>query len=134
MDGDKKSSMTHRVGSHRRADGAEFCVGDVVYVREWEDMAEEYGVTPLGTKIKTKYYFFTKGMNVFCGQQATITSIRNTVICLDFNDKDLNKEARRHGWKFTCDMLYHQETSPYTHSYEEIKVTLDDLLLEDASW
>lgn len=44
-------------------------IGDIVRIREWDDMAEEYGV--VGSVIQVTHSF-TKDMKCLCGKSATI--------------------------------------------------------------
>lgn len=52
-----------------------FAVGDRVRIRDWDDMASEFGVDEDG-EIPCKY-IFTPAMRVFCGQEYTISTTRN---------------------------------------------------------
>lgn len=40
--------------------------GDIVTIRTWDDMAEEYGLNKYG-QIKTPYISILRGMKQFCG-------------------------------------------------------------------
>lgn len=48
-------------------------VGDMVRIREWDDMASEFGIAVSGN-IKCRFSF-TKEMKFLCGQEFCITSI-----------------------------------------------------------
>ena len=50
-------------------------VGDKVKVREWDDMAKEFGVDSDGDIIGTGLYLFAKSMKKFCGKTVTIKKI-----------------------------------------------------------
>lgn len=52
-----------------------FAVGDRVRIRDWDDMASEFGVDEDG-EIPCKY-IFTPAMRDFCGQEYTISTTRN---------------------------------------------------------
>lgn len=54
---------------------ATFAVGDRVRIRDWDDMASEFGVDEDG-EIPCKY-IFTPAMRDFCGQEYTISTTRN---------------------------------------------------------
>lgn len=61
----------------------EFHVGDVVRIRQWDDMKAEYGLDS-GCDIPCPGCF-VKGMRQFCGREVTITKIypSGTVILSD---------------------------------------------------
>ena len=63
-----------------------FKVGDRVVVRDWDDMAKEYGVYDGGGTIKCPNGF-TVTMKHLCGRTATVTSVNGTSIGVDFDDK-----------------------------------------------
>lgn len=52
-----------------------FSVGDRVRIRDWDDMASEFGVDEDG-EIPCKY-IFAQSMRDFCGQEYTISTTRN---------------------------------------------------------
>lgn len=52
-----------------------FAVGDHVRIRNWDDMASEFGVNEDG-EIPCKY-IFAQSMRDFCGQEYTISTTRN---------------------------------------------------------
>lgn len=66
-----------------------FKVGDRVVVRDWDDMAIEYGVSKWGDIQKDSQ--FTSGMKHLCGRTATVTAVKEgfsfKTIKLDFDDK-----------------------------------------------
>lgn len=53
----------------------EFQVGDIVRIREWDDMADEFGVIPNGA-IRCNG-IFTSNMRYLCGLELQIASIGN---------------------------------------------------------
>ena len=62
--------------------------GDIVTIRTWDDMAEEYGLNESGG-IKTPYITILEGMKQFCGhsyivKKAYHTSDRRTYSFYDF--------------------------------------------------
>lgn len=63
-----------------------FKVGDRVVVRDWDDMEREYGVYPTSGTIKCRNGF-TDTMRHLCGRTATVESVNDTSIMVDFDDK-----------------------------------------------
>ena len=63
-----------------------FKVGDRVVVRNWDDMAKEYGVYDGSGTIKCPNGF-TVTMKHLCGRTATVESVNGTSIGVDFDDK-----------------------------------------------
>lgn len=60
----------------------EFHVGDVVRIRQWDDMKAEYGLDRSGD-IRCPGWFL-KAMRQYCGYEATITSMSPSgVVILD---------------------------------------------------
>lgn len=70
-------------------------IGDIVRIRDWDDMAAEFGET-FGS-IDTKDYVFVYRMKECCGIEAPIKHIQGVAIRLD------HPKASR--WIFTADML-----------------------------
>lgn len=70
-------------------------IGDLVRVRDWNDMAAEFG--EFQGYIPTDDYAFVEGMRECCGIEAPIKDINDGAILLD------HPKARR--WTFTIDML-----------------------------
>ena len=66
-----------------------FKVGDRVVVRDWDDMANEYGLSKWGDVKKDSQ--FTSGMKHLCGHTATVTAVEKglsfKIIKLDFDDE-----------------------------------------------
>lgn len=75
-----------------------FQVGDKVKVREWDDMAAEFGVDEDGD-IKCPRYF-TTGMRPLCGRVATISRVMETG-SFHLDSDDDNDWC----WGFTADMV-----------------------------
>ena len=76
----------------------DFKVGQRVRVRQWADMAKEFGTNDYGN-IKTKCSF-TPPMSNLCGRTATIKDIYKSRVKLDFDNKS--------GcilWDYSTDML-----------------------------
>ena len=83
---------------------SKFNVGDRVVIREWDDMAEEYGLTP-SSDINCRY-IFAKGMRYLCGREFTIKAI----------DYKLNEGyvefEENNDWNYHIDMIrpaYHKD-------------------------
>lgn len=73
-------------------------VGDKVRVRQWDDMAKEFGEC-LGA-IDTPFCFFVSSMKVYCGLVYEIAEVYGRCYELKSNEKlDIKK------WYFTDDML-----------------------------
>ena len=75
-----------------------FKVGQVVRIREWEDMEKEFGIKSPEC-IRCSESFTTK-MRHLCGREATITHINGKNIDLDFKDK-----SGTLAWIFSTDMI-----------------------------
>ena len=73
---------------------ARYEVGDRVLVKEWDDMASEYGIDEDGD-IKTGAPFFVKDMKKYCGRIMTISSVESSGI-FQFEDRE---------WNFSNDMI-----------------------------
>lgn len=74
-------------------------VGDKVRVRQWDDMAKEFGVDEFGNIDTKTGCYFTKQMKEFCGGVYEIDSVLEKGYWL----KDGYKYS--HHWYFTNDML-----------------------------
>ena len=86
-----------------------FAVGDRVRIRDWDDMASEFGVDEDG-EIPCKY-IFAREMRVFCGQEYTISTTRNNsdgTQRLDFEDA----EDEEDDFMWSSDMCEHIISSP----------------------
>ena len=72
-------------------------IGDVVRIRQWDDMAREFGTTIHGS-IACRSWYFVKEMKKYCGKKLRIIDIRN------FNDTYyyLNGASL---WTFTSEMF-----------------------------
>ena len=78
----------------------EFNVGDIVVIREWDDMAAEYGYNRLGSIDCT--CSFTRAMQHLCGEIATISSVAGKEIYLEFMHKE---QGLDYDWAFSIDMI-----------------------------
>lgn len=78
-----------------------FKVGDRVVVREWDDMAEEYG-TKNGIRITPDHSTsFLVSMKHLCGRTATVTDVRdNDYVFVDFDDKSSDTDWYYKKWMF----------------------------------
>ena len=77
----------------------EFDVGDVVVIRDWDDMEAEYGLDEDGEDIACRFTF-AEGMRYLCGTQHVITDISDIGI-VSFED-DVH-------WTIGFDMLRHAD-------------------------
>ena len=94
----------------------EFHVGDVVRIRQWDDMAAEYG-TDECDNIPCPGYF-VRDMKKFCGREVTLTDIypSGAVILSD----------RLGGWSYTTAMLEPiEDLSPETIPDFDIELLLE---------
>lgn len=77
----------------------QYKVGDVVQIRQWDDMAKEFGITDYYGSIRCPHYYFTKGMKKYCGKKLRISII----------GKSINGEYyflnNGNSWYFTSDMF-----------------------------
>lgn len=69
----------------------EIKVGDKVRIREWDDMAKEFGVYEDGD-IKTKYYF-TKEMKKYCGKFVEVKRVHGDSFTIKGDDYFFTEEA-----------------------------------------
>lgn len=89
-----------------------FKVGDRVVVRDWDDMAKEYGVNKWGDIAKDSQ--FTSSMKNLCGRTATVTAVEEVfsfkTIKLDFDDKSGTSSYTFNPWMFNpIDVLAHKK-------------------------
>lgn len=70
-------------------------VGDVILVRQWDDMANEFGFASRGV-INCKFHF-TDAMKPYCGEEYIVSRIQNDGR-IRFKDADI-------GYSFSADML-----------------------------
>ena len=54
---------------------SDFYVGQLVRIREWENMKEEFGETESGDINNHEYYYFRKQYNKYCGMEGAIKEI-----------------------------------------------------------
>lgn len=84
-----------------------FNVGDRVFIRNWEDMEKEFGLSNFGGAIKTDRYTFIDAMQHLCGEPAIIISLEEPpttpnvpAVYLKFENPDLNDR-----YSFTTQMI-----------------------------
>ena len=76
----------------------EFNVNDRVKVRQWDDMASEFGIDRDGNIMTIGFVTY---MAHLCGRTATITrKINDTIVELDYDDKSGDLE-----WGILIDMI-----------------------------
>lgn len=71
----------------------DFKVGDFVRIREWEDMAREYGITNRNDSIPVRFSF-PPNMREICGKEFKITRISGRRIF-----------GHRTGWEVSDEMI-----------------------------
>ena len=76
-----------------------FKVGELVRIRQWDDMEKEFGTDSFGSvNCKCK---FTDAMRPFCGKYAEIVRLNGSLVELKlFNCDDLGE-----GWEYSTDMI-----------------------------
>ena len=78
----------------------QYKIGDVVQIRQWDDMAKEFGITNYGA-IHCIPYVFVKEMKKYCGKRLEIIAISHSV-------NNANKYYYLSGaptWAFTSEMF-----------------------------
>lgn len=78
----------------------EFKVGDRVKIREWDDMAKEFGTDPIGN-INILPFNFVKEMQILCGRECVIEGICASKIELGQWD---NEDGLNY-WNYTTNMI-----------------------------
>ena len=89
-----------------RNDEKIFLSGDIVKVRNWEDMADEFFVD-VNERILTPGACFIKTMEKYCGKKFVISGIQETGICRLYHVRGVDGEFVP--YYFTSD---HFETTP----------------------
>jgi len=106
---------------------SKFAPGDTVRIRDWDDMAAEYGVTDGDIDIGENRPWFTQPMRQFCGMVCTVTAIetvnRYELVRIKEVGDDPNDSIRF--WNFCDEML----EFVYSDTLTEISETDFDLLL-----
>ena len=76
-----------------------FKVGELVRIRQWDDMEKEFGTDSFGS-VNCKCNF-TDAMRPFCGKYAEIVRLNGSLVELKlFNCDDLGE-----GWEYSTDMI-----------------------------
>lgn len=78
---------------------SEFKVGDIVVIRDWDDMASEFEHNSY--RINCKFGFY-EHMKYLCGNIAEITNIYDDHIYLSFYDR---KPGLEYQWDYSTDMI-----------------------------
>ena len=76
-----------------------FKVGELVRIRQWDDMEKEFGLTMLGSI--SCQCCFTDEMKPLCGKYAEITRLDGSLVELKFFNCE--KEGKR--WSYSTDMI-----------------------------
>lgn len=76
-----------------------FKVGELVRIRQWDDMAKEFGTTGSGSVACN--YCFTEGMKHLCGKYAEIVSLDDSRVKLKF----FNCGGLDTSWGYSTDMI-----------------------------
>ena len=74
-------------------------IGKKYRIREWDDMAKEFGTDERGD-IYTKGDMFFREMKVFCGKEVVVRGINHFGLKLKFDDGQYN-----YRYNFTADMI-----------------------------
>ncbi len=94
-----------------------FKIGDRVIVREWNDMAEEFGTTLMGN-IKTEELFI-EDMRPLCGAHGVVMDVYSVGVMIEFDERDMNLLAEQ--FCITKDMIKIEE-------FDEINIESDENL------
>lgn len=86
--------------------------GDLVKIKSWRDMADEFGVDHYGDIMCNGY--FVSGMYQFCEK---IVEIETAVINARRGDTDYTVVGDDDEWKFTDDMIERPATEEETEEY-----------------
>lgn len=76
-----------------------FKVGELVRIRQWDDMAKEFGTTGSGS-VACKFCF-AEGMKPLCGKYAEIVSLDDSSVKLKF----FNCDGLSTFWSYSTDMI-----------------------------
>lgn len=100
-----------------------FAVGDVVRIREWDDMESEFGLM-YGVDIGCTLTFVV-GMRQSCGELCTILAKHGKDVDLAFKDPEVGAKMR--GYGFTTDMI---EPADYSNMSQAAVRSVSDFLAE----
>ena len=76
-----------------------FKVGELVRIRQWDDMLKEFGT--IGRGLVPCTFYFTVDMKPLCGKYAEITRLDGSLVELKFFNCE--KEGKR--WSYSTDMI-----------------------------
>ena len=81
----------------------EFQIGDHLRVRQWDDMAAEFGVTHLLSEdiIPCKFHF-VEDMRKLCGMKFTVSNIDGAKL---YSEEGVEKLRDWNNWSISADML-----------------------------
>lgn len=100
-----------------------FAVGDVVRIREWDDMESEFGLELDGSIGCT--FSFVAGMRQSCGELCTVFAKHCKDVKLAFKDPEIGAKMRR--YNFSTDMI---EPADYSVMNQEAVRSVSDFLAE----
>ena len=103
----------------------EFKVGDLVRIREWDEMAEFYGTDAYGDIDVNEDVMFVGDMKCLCGTESTIESIDSYCDAPRylFDNEKLNK------WIITGEMLEHVQNQNDSYAEEIGSAEFLDIVL-----
>lgn len=78
-----------------------FKVGELVRIRQWDDMVEEFGTNSFGTIMC--HCCFTEGMKHLCGKYAEIVSLAENDVVVKL--KFFNCDGLNTSWNYSTDMI-----------------------------
>lgn len=84
-----------------RNEKPKFKVGEIVRIREWDDMEKEFGTTMSGS-IKCHRYF-SEGMKPLCGEYAKIVGLAKN--CVEVTLKLFGCDKSVQSWHYSTDMI-----------------------------
>lgn len=76
-----------------------FKVGELVKIRQWDDMEKEFGTSGSGSVACNLY--FTESMKPLCGKYAEIVRLNGSLVELKF----FNCDGLKTGWGYSVDMI-----------------------------
>lgn len=96
--------------------------GDLVRIREWDDMVDEFGIDSMGD-IKSDPYFVV-GMRELCGREFVVENFNEYI----FRCKDVSTGRFVGGeyccpWHFSLDMV--AEITPHGNTNTKVKTDFD---------
>lgn len=110
--------------------GEDIKIGDILRIRQWDDMLSEFSLTMRGS-IKGKNNVFSENMRYLCGQTFTVSSITTSLTpdCLNYHSIEGLEYTRDdecgHEW-FICDWMLEPYTVINCSSADEVSALLFD--------